>query len=405
MTNMSYTLAALREAESGFAQDQDISKKSLDFLQDIRSKIDIAGQTDSQKIAAWIVAPVLAGFTRWMTKQIEPSMTVLGVMREGGTLCALMRDLFGTQAIEASFNRHFCMLAAYACGDDEAMVNWLVRTRIAPLTHAELQHVFPKHKLSSDIAQRPIDVVEAQRLVNTWREMGAASPVHEPTQSAKDKILAYWQHLTEGHKPDQVVLMDFACAGNIQRSLQTILNHQSKKTQSIGLNFVTTRGTAWAKSKGCDIRGFLAQDGEPKWIADAYARAPEVMEIFAATPLGPLIDYDDRAQPVRGDGLLNQAQNNIVVEWQNNIRRAAKIYNDEMGSELTPELCRIIWGRFLLSPLPGEVMALADWPLDCGLVTAATRTLAPRLDDKPEDWSKMQTGWPAASLLRQILRI
>jgi len=58
----------------------------------------------------------------------------------------------------------------------------------------------------------------------------------------------------------------------------------------------------------------------------------------------------------------------------------------------------------LLVPLPTEVFAIADWPIDTGLDDATTRSLAPLLDGSPEYWIKTQTGWPAASLVRQQLR-
>ena len=397
----------LFESEKLFAKNHGGENGALEILCDLRRTMPTAGLPDGEKIAAWIVAPVMAGFGAWMARIIrDQNALALGVMREGRLLTRLMRDVFGLPAHEADFNRHFTMLAAYDCGDDEALVNWLTRTRVKPLTQRDLSLLLPLYQ--ADDPDAIVDVEMAQKLVTQWRRMGADSPIYPLAKSAHEKIWRHWQERTAENPNRPVVLMDFACAGNIQRSLQTILHHHGDTTPLIGLNFVTTRGTVWAKRQGCDIRGFMAEDGQPEGIANLYARAPEVIEIFAAAPSGPLVDYAPDGQPVRATSLLSTSQQNQIESWQSHILRAAPIFRDVLGARLTPAFCRILWGRLLADPTAAEVMALADFRLDAGLEGSTPRPLAPRLAPRDGDesvWTKMQTGWPAGSALRQRLRL
>jgi hypothetical protein len=395
-----YSEASLDGAESAFSFAAAIPAEARGLLRSVRQTLPVADAPVAVKIALWIVAPVLAGFAGWMAEHIRAHNALpLGVMREGRFLRRLMRS-FGIEAREFALNRHFGLLAAYGAGDDEAMVNWLARARTTPLTHASLHKTFPLYAPLE--ASGNIDLPAAQTLVASWRDMGEASPVRAVAQRAARDVLRHWQNTIGGEKPSAVALLDFACAGNIQRSLQTLLRQNGDETPLLGLNFLTTQGVCWAKEKGCAIHGFLAEDGKPEWISSAYARTPELAEIFvAAAPLGPLAGYDGEGAPQWNPPLLDAERQKQVAVWQEHILSAAHQYWQAMGSRLSPELCRGLWGRLLLNPLPEEALALADWPLDAGLDLEALRQLAPALAGEPESWTKMATAWPAASLLRR----
>ena len=404
MTQSAYTLSCLDSAEDAFSFSSGVPAHTRELLRSVRESQNTTDATDGIKLALWVVAPVLAGFAGWLASHIRAHNALpLGVMREGRFLCRLMRS-FGFEAQEFALNRYFALLAAYGSGDDEAMLNWLVRTRTAPLSHAGLKQAFPlyDHPASADI----IDLEAARHLVATWRMMGEASPVYALAQQAASDVLRHWHKTIAQDKPRAVALMDFACAGNIQRSLQTLLRRHGDTTPLLGLNFLTTPGTRWAKETGCTLRGFLAEDGQPEWISAAYARTPELAEIFVAASLGPLTGYRADGSPKWGPSLLDAtARQRSITDWQDQILVAAKLYWEAMGAALSPELCRFLWGRFLLQPLPEEISVLADWPLDAGLDLQAQRTLAPILNKgTPESWTKMDAAWPAASLLRSTVQ-
>jgi hypothetical protein len=359
----------------------------------------------SVQTALWIAAPVLAGFTNWLDNNIRQyDALALGVMREGSLLCRLLRDLCGRESYELDINRNLSMLAAYACGDEEALINWLVHARLKPLRHTDLKKLFPSYNFSPSLSDVFLDLAGARKLATSWREMGTQSPLHDMAHASCEKIRHHWKKTTASHSNKNIALMDFACAGNIQRSLQWILRERDNETHLIGLNFLTTKGVSWAKAQSCEIHGFIAEDGTPTWMAEAYGRASEVIEIFVAAPLGPLKDYTQEGESIRTAPHLIEQQIKTVLNWQDHIVKAAKIFYDVLGSQLTPDLCRCIWGRLLLAPLPAEVFALAEWPLDTGLEDTTTRPLAPLLTGRAENWIKAQTGWPVASLLRQKLQ-
>ena len=172
-----YDEVRLNEAERQFIAQQGLSTAGLAELQVLRSQC-IAKGDDSNLMAVWIVAPVLAGFAAWMAKHIRGARAQpLGVMREGRFLCELVKSLYDISAPELAVNRHLGLLAAYACGDDEALINWLVRTRIRPLTGSELEKILPAFK--SDALDENIDLATAERLVITWRQQSKSSPVAE----------------------------------------------------------------------------------------------------------------------------------------------------------------------------------------------------------------------------------
>ena len=405
MTRSAYTVSHLEAAEDAFSFSSEVPAHARELLRSVRQSQNTADIPDSMKLALWVVAPVLAGFAGWLASNIcAHDALPLGVMREGRFLCRLMRSC-DLEAREFALNRHFALLAAYGSGDDEAMLNWLVRTRTAPLSHAGLKQAFPLYDrvASSDI----IDIETARHLVATWRTMGQASPVYAVAQQAANDVLRHWRKTIGQDKPRAVALMDFACAGNIQRSLQTLLRRHEDTMPLLGLNFLRTPGTRWAQATGCAIHGFLAEDGQPEWISTAYARTPELAEIFvAAAPLGPLSGYRADGTPKWGPSLLDTtARKMMVTEWQDQILAAAKLYWQVMGSSLSPEFCRFLWGRLLLHPLPEEVSVVGDWPLDAGLDLQARRTLAPVLNKgTPETWTKIDTAWPAGTHLRNTMQ-
>ncbi len=396
-----YGESQLAEAEEAFALKQGYPLGHLTNLWNIRRRMDVSDLPDSCKLAVWVVAPVLAGFVSWLAAEIKEScMLPLGVMREGRYLLRLLSCLHGVQGREIAVNRNLSLLAAYAADDDEALVNWLVRTRIKPLTGGDLA----KFSLSTkgDVpVDGIIDLDLARTLVAKWGRQGEESPLWYAAKTARDGLTLHWKRTTEDAPNKGFVMLDFASAGNIQRSLQTVLEGENYPPVLRGLNFATTQGVIWAQQKGCEIRGFLSDAGQPSWIGDAYRRTPELIEIFAGCDLGPLQSYGSDGQPQWSDSPLDKNRQRTLSDWQEHILAAARIYHDAMSSALTADLCRCLWGRLLLQPLANEVLALCDWPLDFGVDGETPRLLAPSLAGLPQAWSKIQTAWPAASLLRQ----
>ncbi len=395
----------LLAAETQFATQQRLPvTHHLTALQQARLTLPTADDAFNQ-IALWVVAPTLAGFCNWIAAQAaqRPGAQALGVMREGRVLAELSATLLQTRPQTVWLNRKLSMLAAFGAGDDEALLNWLVRTRLQPISlyqaWEELTDVLPPPHLPD----MPLDLTSAQALLQDWQNDGLMAMIRQRASELGQRLLLHWHNIVPPKANVPVLLLDFASVGNIQRSLRTLLTAQGEPDRLIGLNFLTTAGARWAKTKGCNLHGFLANDGEPAWLADAYTRSPELIEIFTAAPEGSLLDYNATGVPVIGQSFLFAEESAALTHVQAQLPAAVAHYRKILGAALTPDLCRCLWGRLLLAPLAEEVVALGDWPLDGGLDVTQQRTVAPLLKT-PEPWTKSQTAWPAGSRLRPTLR-
>ncbi len=395
---MTYTPDILHDAEKAFALREGLPLDGLEAVHELRAAHhDLP--TPWHRIAVWIVAPVLAGFAHWLeqqTKRHEHSL-FLGVMREGRLLCRLMQTLSGIPAHEIWLNRNLSMLAAFGCGDDEALVNWLVRTRLQPLTRAQAMQQLLGKSYSGTDASKPVTSDNVYALMEDWKKTGALDQARAHSFALADRLLKHWQSACKAGPQSHILLADFASAGNIQRSLVAVFAAKRHTVAMTGLNFVTTAGSQWAEKTGCLMHGWLAERGEPEWMAQTYARTPELIEIFAAAPTGPLQDYQANGTPVFGTSFLTAAQQELIRDLQKRIIDTAAVYYRQMGGELTVELGRCLWGRLHVDPKTAEVECMADWPLDAGLDGSARRVLAARVKGDPMGWTKMQTAWPAGS--------
>lgn len=395
----------LLAAETAFAAQQQLPvTHQLRALQQARRALATPDDAYNQ-IAQWVVAPVLAGFCDWIAAQgkLHAGAQALGVMREGRLLAELCAPLLPTKPQTVWLNRRLSMLAAFGAGDDEALLNWLVRTRLTPISlyqaWEELTDVLPPPHLPD----MPLDLTSAQALLQDWQNDGLMVMIRERAAALGQRLLRHWQSSApKGEAP--ILLLDFASVGNIQRSLRTVLAAAGLPDRLIGLNFLTTAGARWAKTKGCSLQGFLADDGTPAWLAEAYGRTPELIEIFTAPPEGSLLDYDAAGIPVIGASFLHAEEAAALTRMQAQLPAVVAHYRKILGAALSPDLCRCLWGRLLLQPLAEEVRALGDWPLDGGLDGAQSRTLAPR-PKMPAPWTKSTIAWPAGSRLRQKMAV
>jgi hypothetical protein len=237
-------------------------------------------------------------------------------------------------------------------------------------------------------------------LIEKVKAYGWLDEARQRAGQLADRLLRHWQSVV-GDVADRttIYLMDFASVGNIQRSLETILAARGIKVKIVGLNFAMTAGSRFAEEKGCAMRGFLSERGEPAWIAQACARTPELMEIFAAATEGGLIDYGEDGTPKIASNPMNAYEAELNDDVQKCILDMAPDYQRTVGDALTPDIARCVWGRLLLQPLMEEARGIRYASLDAGLDGTLARNLVAELTGDPATWTKMQTAWPAASRL------
>ena len=393
--------AAIDARERALAVLYGVDLLALAELQRTRRRLTTDAVDIWQAMAVGVVAPVLAGFAHWIAAQAgrHEHPVLLGVMREGRVLGRLLTALHEIPAAEIWVNRHCAMLAAFGCGDATALVNWLARTRVQPMTRAAAEAL-----LGTPVPGDPaavLDAATAQILVddNPGDWLG---PVRVKAQALAARLLLHWRGIVPPDRP--VLLLDFACAGNIQRALRTVLAAAGDTAPLVGLNFLMTRGSIWAERAGCVMQGFLAERGVPELSAVPYARTPELIEIFAAAPVGPLLDYGVDGTPQVGATFLTLAQQEFIGGLQARIITVAGAYHQLPDALMHAALARCVLGRLLTQPTAEEVAALADWPIDGGLDGGAARPLAPRLDPRlgndPAVDTRAATAWPVGSRVR-----
>jgi len=398
-----YTPDNLYESEKSFAIQYQIPVDNLEFIRQLRLDTATSLPSDCHRIAVWVVAPVLVSFVQWIAAQIKQhkGACCLAVMRDGWLPGKLLQNLYGLPVRELWLNRDLGMRAAFGCGDDEALLNWLVRTRLQPITPTEATERLADLPYLGPEPHKPLNLDDARQLMVYWKNQNLLPQIRARGKALAARLMQHWCVMAESPH-HETLLVDFACAGNAQRSLQTILTAHRHGTAIHGLNFVTTAGTKWARQAGCTLDGFLAENGSPDWFADAYARTPELMEIFTAVSAGPLFDYTDDGTPQCAGSILEPERINLLEDVQSHIIEAATHYHRQSGLHWSAGVARCLWGRMLLRPLPAEVSVLSDWPLDAGLDGASQRVLAARCGGGPEGWTKWQSAWPVGSAMRNI---
>jgi len=394
-------LDLLRASEEALAIEKGEDLNRHDALNKARETLPVSAHDSHRtRIALWIVAPCLAGFALWANKQIQrrPDAHLLGVMREGRMLAALMSQICGLAAQEIWINRDLALRMAFGVGDEEALLNWLFRTRLHPISEREALL-----QLSGIVSgdDRPIgDETSARALISKWKETDQLAPMRLKAGQLKTRFFRHWDHVL-AHDNRPVFLVDFACAGNIQRSLRAVFLSEKRQDTTIGLNYMTTAGVQWAKKEGTVLHGFLAEAGAPIWFSQAYARTPELIEVFASAPLGALQDYDAKGTPLFAPSILTPKQAKWLAQIQPRIISAASHFATLMEGDIPAALCRSLWGRLLLRPTLSEATALGDWQLDAGMTGQPARLLAPACNDSSLLMQKREIAWPTASQIQK----
>lgn len=396
---MNVPLEKLCQTEQAFAKEKGEDLTAFEALKAARESLPFGVPDDPRdRIAFWIVAPCLAGFALWIKEQRDryPQATTLGVMREGRFLANLVTTLFHAPTQELWLNRDMALRMAFACGDDEALLNWLVRTRLHALSEQDALKVLLPDQSEPSGGTVPMDEPAAITAMARWQADGRLAQARMAASAMKQRFLRHWDRLV-GEKDEAVLLLDFACAGNIQRSLHTVLLAENRGDPTLGLNFITTQGVRWAREAGATLSGYLADGGQPAWFSSLYARTPEFIELFVAAPVGALQDYDEDGQPVLAPPVLTEEQKNWLVGLQPGLMEAIRFYIEKMPNPIPASLGRIIWGRLLDRPTLAEAAAFADWQLDAGMEGRPARRLAPPQSDEAILVRKDRVAWPAAS--------
>ncbi|MCC6913387.1 MAG: hypothetical protein IT566_06765 [Rhodospirillaceae bacterium] len=352
---------------------------------------------------AAILAPVFAGFARWVLSQAEGA-PIYGVMREGRFLGRVVTQTAADLGLEVDIHEL-----------------WLSRRAVIRAAVYEDGMRFLPDAISLSPGTTPEQCLENLGL--TLAEVKAAVPdfdfgrADSPTRLAnaivstlrlKDKVviraaqlrrnlLKALQAKVDFTKP--VILMDLGYAGTIQSVLGRVLKREGIPAKLTGLYLAANDKAIQNIREGADLRAWLNGDGYGGLTGALLARTPDVLEHACMCPEGSLADYDEAGRPVLLANQRGPAQIAQMEALQAGILEGVSAINKLLGSltdtpadvpELKAQAERIVQAA-LLHPTLQEADTIGAWHHEANFDLADIR----RLKDLAFDPAALQyQGWP-----------
>jgi FMN phosphatase YigB (HAD superfamily) len=353
---------------------------------------------------AAILAPVFAGFARWVLSQ-SAGLPVYGVMREGRflgrVLAATAADLgLSVHVRELWLSRRAVLRAAVY---EDGM-------RFLP----DAISLSPGHTPEECVASLGLTLADIKAVMPDF-DFGRADSLTRlanaiaSTLSLKDKVvirsaqlrrnlLAALKSQVDLKKP--FILMDLGYAATIQSVLGRILKRDGISVPITGLYLAANEKAIQNTRDGADIRAYLNQGGYGGLTGALLSRTPDVLEHACMCPEGSLADYDETGAPTLLPNQRSAAQIAQMEALQAGILEGVSVINRILGSlsdtpadqpELKIQIERIIQAA-LLHPTAQEAETIGAWHHEANFDLADVR----RLKDLSFDAAALQyQGWPA----------
>ncbi len=373
---------------------------------------------------ASVLAPVFAGFARWVVAESAASGRTFGLMREGRFLKrvveATAEQLGMPRAVEELWLSRRAVVRAGLYADD---LN-LLPEAILLTPGAGLQAILAGLGLS------PADlngVLPPGFALNQPDALPALSQAIAATPALKDKVVAASAHLRanllkglakqlDTGAAQNVTVLDLGYAATIQTVLARILAREGSPVMLTGL-YLALNDKAMANVRdGADLRAYLGDEGFLGTTAALLSRTPDVLEHACMCREGSLEAYDDAGAPVLLPNQRDAAQLAQMEAMQDGILAGVAAVNRLLGGlDRTPaatpalkaQIAQIISGA-LLRPTPEEAAAIGGWKHEANFDLTDVRRLADLAFHPTEleyrGWPALhqlgrhQVYWPAAAL-------
>ena len=373
---------------------------------------------------ASVLAPVFAGFARWVVAETAGSGRVFGLMREGRFLKrvveATARSLDLPRTVEELWMSRRAVVRAALYPDDLS----LLPEAILLTPGASLEAILTGLGLS------PADLVgllPAGFALNHPDALPALCQAIVATPALKDKVLAASARLRSnllkglaGHfdaeKPQALTFLDLGYAATIQTVLARILKREDSPITLTGLYLALNDKAMGHMRAGADLRAYLGDEGFLGATAALLSRTPDVLEHACMCREGSLEAFDDQGQPVLLPNQRDGVQLAQMEAVQDGIIAGVAAINQLLGGlERTPasdptlkgQIAQIISGA-LLHPTPEEAAAIGGWKHEANFDLTDVRRLADLAFSPAEleyrGWPSLQglgrhqVYWPAAAL-------
>lgn len=353
---------------------------------------------------AAILAPVFAGFARWILSQSQGA-PIYGVMREGRFLARVLKAAAANLGVKVDVREVWLSRRAVirsALYDDNLRLlpeaislspGASAQESIANLglTLADIKAVMPDFDFTQPNSQN--------RLLNAIAA----------TVSLKEKVVArsaeLRRNLLKGLRANvdfekPVILMDLGYAATIQSVLARILKREGNAPPITGLYLAANEKAVANIRGGADIRAYLNESGFAGLTGVLLTRTPDVLEHACMCREGSLAEYDAAGAPVLLPNQRADAQLGQMEAMQDGILAGVEAINGLLGSlaqtpaelpELKAQIDRIIQAS-LLHPTKQEAETIGAWHHEANFDLSDLR----RLKDFSFDAGAFQyKGWPA----------
>ncbi len=357
------------------------------------------------------LGPIFCSYGLWVLAQ-ELQTPCYGIMREGDFLSKVIATLGGNIGGQLYLSRLSSLKAVLADPDEEeAMINFLLRSRtgkISLLKAITSLEITDKKDLPFD----PATLISHDNLPKVMSWLNKNNIKEQWLSSARTcqiNLIRHLEQIIESHR-SELILLDMGYAGNILANLMKIFRYRNIDLKCRGRFFLSSVGALWAQRNGCEIRGFLSQNGAPHKFSSLYFRTPELLELCCAIREGTTTGYTNLGQPNQENAPLPKWQYleiekvqkgvlKFICEWQNLNYMGQESMKDPkviagMEYEARKQLTRL-----LSKPTREEAERLGRWLYDANLGTEKLHSLAElRACDEREIWkySREDVYWPGA---------
>ena len=361
---------------------------------------------------AAVLAPVFAGFARWIVAESAATPKIFGLMREGRFLKRVVEATaqqlgVSCQVEELWLSRRAVVRAGLYADDLSLLPDAILLTPGATLeailaglglSRADLNGLLPP-----GFALTQPDALQA------------LSQAIATTSALKEKVVATSARLRanllkglakhfDTAKPQALTVLDLGYAATIQTVLARILKREGSPVAITGLYLALNEKAMSHIRDGADLRGYLGNEGFQGATAALLSRTPDVLEHACMCREGSLEGYDEAGEVKLLPNQRDAAQLTQMETMQDGIVAGVAAINELLGGlETTPaaapalraQIAQIISGM-LLHPTPEEATAIGAWKHEANFDLTDVR----RLNDLAFNPAELEyRGWPSLQSL------
>jgi FMN phosphatase YigB (HAD superfamily) len=398
-------------------------------LTGLRAKVGIrAGSIDlpAEHVTAWhygatVLGPVLTGFADWVSREAERLgvRSIRCMMREGEFLADLVgragtgRDAT-IPAVPVWLSRAVTAKAIISEADATELAGLLNR-RLVPTVREYVTNLGLRMgevpALRSAASERMDQPHLAREVIESLIDSDhLRTRIVAESTATRARLLDYLRPLLLEDGPT-TLLVDLGWGATIQWQLRRALQLAGIDHNLVGLYLATNSAAIPRALQGLDVRGYLANFGEPYEAIEQIGRSPEIIEQACLATCGSLTDFTPDGQAVLDSSMPPPDQVTSKTAVQHGVRAfqrewlrygAALPVRPGLDGGERAHLVEILY-RSVVQPTAEEARTFGTWSHDDNFgVNQREEVIAPRLGAyapylSPPDLAEMtmhEAFWP-----------